>query len=518
MKLLNESQSKEAASLKNNYDVVVIGAGNGGLSAAVTTAQAGLKTLVLERHNLPGGSATSFVRGRFEFESALHELCDLGTEDRPGSVRKLFESYGADVDWRIEHNLFHLIVPGDLDIVLPTGIEPFCDKMEEIVPGSRPSVKKLLELGRIAGEAQRYAMSPNANKFVMMTKYADFLRMASCSTEEGMNALAMPKKAQNILNTYWCYLGAAPDQLDFLTTCQMIYKYVYYNPGMPNKKSHNLSLTLESQLRKAGGEIWYNSEVSRIIIENNTATGVKLSNGRVINAGHIIADCSPAVVYGKMIDEDIPRPEYPLKLANARRIALELETMYIGLNRSAEKLGIDTYSTIIMSDEDPKITFRKSNGTEKGTFIANCLNRIIPDSSPAGTCTLFFTTFGDSKEWASVKPENYYKLKNMRMNEWVDYYEKCTGIRIRPYIEEIAYATPATFCRYINTPNGTPYGYQVTSWDNIIERLTSMDKEEGYKNLRITGAAAENIDGYNLCYLNGNIQGRKTIKDAKEGK
>lgn len=39
-----------------------------------------------------------------------------------------------------------------------------------------------------------------------------------------------------------------------------------------------------------------------------------------------------------------------------------------------------------------------------------------------------------------------------------------------------------------------------------------------YKGLRVTGAASENIDGYNLCYLNGNIQGRKTIQDAKEGK
>ena len=45
------------------YGVIVIGAGNGGLAAAATTAKAGLKTLLLERHNIPGGSASSFVRG-----------------------------------------------------------------------------------------------------------------------------------------------------------------------------------------------------------------------------------------------------------------------------------------------------------------------------------------------------------------------------------------------------------------------------------------------------------------------
>ena len=68
----------------SEYDVVVIGAGNGGLTAACSLAQRGMKTLLLERHNIPGGCATSFCRGRFEFEVALHQLSGLGTADKPG--------------------------------------------------------------------------------------------------------------------------------------------------------------------------------------------------------------------------------------------------------------------------------------------------------------------------------------------------------------------------------------------------------------------------------------------------
>ena len=49
------------------WDVIVIGAGNGGLSSAVTFAKEGKKVLILEKHNVPGGYATSFKRGRFEF-------------------------------------------------------------------------------------------------------------------------------------------------------------------------------------------------------------------------------------------------------------------------------------------------------------------------------------------------------------------------------------------------------------------------------------------------------------------
>jgi glycine/D-amino acid oxidase-like deaminating enzyme len=71
------------------YDAVVIGAGNGGLAAACRLAKAGKRTLLIEQHNLPGGVATSFRRGRFEFETALHELCELGSVENPGGARKM---------------------------------------------------------------------------------------------------------------------------------------------------------------------------------------------------------------------------------------------------------------------------------------------------------------------------------------------------------------------------------------------------------------------------------------------
>ncbi len=63
--------------MDKDYEAIVIGAGLGGLAAAFELTRAGKKVLLVEQHNLPGGYASSFVRGRFEFEPSLHEMPDM---------------------------------------------------------------------------------------------------------------------------------------------------------------------------------------------------------------------------------------------------------------------------------------------------------------------------------------------------------------------------------------------------------------------------------------------------------
>ena len=95
--------------MAKKYDAVVCGAGNSGISAAVQLALNGKKVLLIEQHNMPGGSASSFRRGRFEIEPSLHELCDVGPESDPGDVRKLFDSYGLKIEWNECPDCFRVI-------------------------------------------------------------------------------------------------------------------------------------------------------------------------------------------------------------------------------------------------------------------------------------------------------------------------------------------------------------------------------------------------------------------------
>ena len=60
------------------FDVVVIGAGLGGLSTAGYLAKEGKKVLVLEHHSVPGGYAHEFRRGKYRFEVSLHAIDGAG--------------------------------------------------------------------------------------------------------------------------------------------------------------------------------------------------------------------------------------------------------------------------------------------------------------------------------------------------------------------------------------------------------------------------------------------------------
>lgn len=135
-----------------SYDAVIVGAGNGGLSAAAYLAKDGKKVLLLEKHNLPGGCATSFRRGRFEFEGTLHEMCQMGEGENEGAVRRLLDGYGLDVDWVSTDEAFRSIntdPENGFDVTMPVGVQAFIDEMEKNVLGSRESMTTVLELGRM---------------------------------------------------------------------------------------------------------------------------------------------------------------------------------------------------------------------------------------------------------------------------------------------------------------------------------------------------------------------------------
>jgi phytoene dehydrogenase-like protein len=130
------------------YDVVVIGAGNGGLAAAAKLAQEGVNVLLLERHNIPGGAATSFCRGRFEFEVALHQLSGLGTPEKPGLLRLELNKLGVmdDLEFVEISDLYHVATADGFRITLKTNRDETIAVLKDKFPHEKDAIQSYFDL------------------------------------------------------------------------------------------------------------------------------------------------------------------------------------------------------------------------------------------------------------------------------------------------------------------------------------------------------------------------------------
>jgi prolycopene isomerase len=130
------------------YEVVVIGAGNGGLTAAAKLAQEGLNVLLLKRHNIPGGAATSFCRGRFEFEVALHQLSGLGSPEKPGLLRLQLDKLGVmeDLEFVEISDLYHVATADGFRITLKTNREENIAVLKDKFPHEKDAIQGYFDL------------------------------------------------------------------------------------------------------------------------------------------------------------------------------------------------------------------------------------------------------------------------------------------------------------------------------------------------------------------------------------
>jgi phytoene dehydrogenase-like protein len=507
--------------MEPSYDVVVIGAGNGGLSAAASAAKMGMKTLAVEQHNLPGGFASSFRRGRFEFEPSLHELCDLGPPEDPGDVRKLLEGLGVEVEWVPVPDAYRVITTGEgaenLDAVMPFGVEAYVDKMEQYVPGSRPSMEKFIALCRDIIKALEYIgkSAGKADQKVMMAEHANFLKCAGYGVNRVLKAIGMPDKARRILSAYWCYIGVDCDKLSFMLYAVMLYKYLIRGAYIPKNRSHELSAAMDRRIRELGGDIWYNTKAERILMEGGRVVGVATSHGTV-RCRHIIADCSPNAVFGDMMDlKDVP--ERQRRMINAREFGARAFVIYLGLNRTAEELGIKDYSYFLYESMDTvKEAARARDFNPHPAQATACLSVANPGCSPEGTCILSFTTLYTGDAWGRVGAEAYTEKKREVARDMIRDFEKHAGIMLTPYIEEIEIATPVTMARYTCNPQGAMYAYACSDWDNMLSRLMMLNEDQVVPGIRFAGGYGPRIYGYGSTYLNGELTAKLTFADSKE--
>jgi len=509
-----------AQQLHSSYDCVVIGAGNGGLAAAAQLAAKGVKVLLLEQHNLPGGFATSFVRGRFEFEAALHEFADVGSPLAKGGVRTFLEDeLGVYLDWVEIPEAYRLILtdPGeDMDVTMPYGTQAFIAALERAVPGSRPAVTNYVDLCQEVGEAIVYLGESRGNpdRSVLTKKYANFLKTCPYSMDQVAHALKVPQRAQNILHSQWTYIGPPTSRLNFTVYGAMLNKFLLTSAYIPRQRSHEFSSAVEARFRELGGHVQYNTRVDQVMVENGQIVGVQTGQGDHFLTRHVVSNASPTLVYNELLAPKEDVPEIALRECNARVGGVAGFVVYMGLDTTLEKLGIKEYSIFVyasMNTDQMYAAFSRLAAPKVQAVL--CLNNALPDCSPAGTSIVSITTLFCPEAWASVKPQDYVRVKNKIAADLIRDLEKATGTSIREHIEEIEVATPQTFARFTGSHGGVIYGYESEPWDSLIPRMMSMSDEQHIAGLEFCGGYGIRVHGYSSSFMSGQTAALLTLRD-----
>ncbi|MBQ2454633.1 MAG: NAD(P)/FAD-dependent oxidoreductase [Firmicutes bacterium] len=504
---------------KDHYDVIVIGGALAGLSSALMLADKGLDVLVPERHNLPGGVATSFVRGGIEIEATLHEMMSIGEKGNRLKVGKFFDDMGVDIDWMKVPECYHASLPG-LEVTLHPGLRKFAGEIDAVVPGTFSKVLSLLQLcDRVYNSVNELSIHP-MSKPMMLLKHNDFVRTAGYTTKEILDTFDLPQKALDLLAPYWIYVGSGFSDLPFTIYAVLMADYVGYGSYIPRKFSHEMSLKLAERAEEMGVQIEYRQHVEKILVKDGKVYGVRTARGDEIHSDYVISAAYPNKVYTSMIEPLSEVPEKAIKMVNGRRLGLSAFSVIMILDRTAEELGIKDYSIFRGKTMDTDACYEELKGLGPYNYATCiCHNLANPDATPAGTCSFSITTLPRADGWKAVGPDRIDEVKHKVAKALIDDMSEYLGVDLLDHILEIVIETPMTISHYTGMWNGCIYGYAHTMEDHIIARLQTEEEDRFIEGLEFAGAHQISGDGMGPAVTNGRKAAKLVLDDiAKKRK
>ena len=494
-----------------DYDVVVIGAGNGGLTSAVTLAKAGRKVLLLERHNIPGGCATSFVRGRFEFEVALHQLSGMGSAEKPGPLRSILGEMGV-LD-RLEfveiESLYRVVFPGTFDITLKADREGIIKELQKRFPKENDSIRRFFDflyefsMQLIQG---LFFRDPDISK----EKYPLYFKYALKNTQDVLDEYFESPLLKSVLSVYWSYVGVPPSRLAFGDFAIMLFAYIEFKPYHLKGGSQALSNALLDVFLQAGGEVRFNCGARKIAVKDGMVTGVLTEGGEEVSSGYVVSNASTIHTFIELIDrEEVPASQ--LEMMKSCTIGPSAFTVYTGLDCEPAELGIRETTNFITTSLDMDKAFSLWKTMEKqGLALLTCYDVSDPDFSPSGTCQAAIVALQYADPWYAVPPHQYADAKYRYAEGMLDLAERVFP-GFRDHIEEVEAATPLTHLRYLGHPGGAIYGFEQFAKDSPL----FLAGKSPIKGLYFAGAWAGS-GGFQPTLTSGRSSARAILKDMRK--
>ena len=298
------------AQLVDQYDVIVIGAGIGGLMTAAGLARAEKKVLVLEQLSFIGGKYTHLYYNDYAITTAAW-TCP-GPKSRIGRLCSKLE---APIKWVTIHDVKSA---GEHWVVTKDGRRfDSTDEAQETL------------VGGVTGMAKVYRWI--ADMYDPRVSYPDDMTAREYIELYFPGNEAYIKYVETIIT--YCFASQTVDTFSANETKRAIVDALEQMEVWGTAVGGTAAIVkgLEQVILEHGGEIVTHTKVTSILLDNGKAVGVSLKDGREIKAGVVVHDAGMKRLLELVGEANLPE-EYVKRLKGA--IPAVVAALILGLNRS----------------------------------------------------------------------------------------------------------------------------------------------------------------------------------------
>ncbi|XP_063063660.1 inactive all-trans-retinol 13,14-reductase-like [Engraulis encrasicolus] len=362
-KVLKKDFTKER--IPNKLDVVIIGSGVGGLTAAACLAKVGKKVLVLEEHDTAGGSTHSFVEKGFEFDRDLHYIGQMHENGLTKVAIDQITEGQLEFDELDQHFTTIHIGQGDelRKYTLLSGKTEMEAHLKKQFPNDTQAVENFFKLMKLCSKqipalAALKILPRWLALYMLRSGIADRLLPAhSTLSHTSASWWAGVQTNNKDLQLMFNYLfhGTPPKDSSILINSQLIHHYkrgAYYPKGGASEIPYHISNTI----RKYGGEVLVKAPVSRILLNaDGVACGVVVRKGQEeveVRSKMVISNYGVSNTFNRLLPpEIIIKPDIQERV-NLLKPGKGCLLTFCGFDGTPEELGLSQATNWFFKDND----------------------------------------------------------------------------------------------------------------------------------------------------------------------